>query len=266
MYSVYKHTAPNGKVYIGITQQEPEARWKNGNGYRNNVLFFRAINKYGWENIDHEILFEGLTKAEAFETERKLIARHRSSDKRFGYNITDGGANVWWAGKKRPLSPQGRKNLSKKWLGANNPKARSVICLETLQVYETASEAAKATGATKISECCNRAYKHRTSGGYHWAFYDEGKPIEYYSDLLASYIDEEQAARPPMTEENKRKLVERCAVPILCVETGEVFASIADASEATGANKPNICNCCKGNRKTAGGFHWRYAAKGASYA
>ena len=29
-YYVYKHTFPNNKVYIGITQQEPQKRWKNG--------------------------------------------------------------------------------------------------------------------------------------------------------------------------------------------------------------------------------------------
>ena len=30
LYSVYKHTAPNGKVYIGITSRKPEYRWNNG--------------------------------------------------------------------------------------------------------------------------------------------------------------------------------------------------------------------------------------------
>lgn len=30
-YVVYKHTAPNGKCYIGVTRQNPpEKRWKNG--------------------------------------------------------------------------------------------------------------------------------------------------------------------------------------------------------------------------------------------
>lgn len=27
MYSVYKHTSPSGKVYIGITKQKPVKRW-----------------------------------------------------------------------------------------------------------------------------------------------------------------------------------------------------------------------------------------------
>ena len=47
MYSVYKHTAPNGKVYIGITSADVKDRWKNGYGYYRNEHFFKAITKYG---------------------------------------------------------------------------------------------------------------------------------------------------------------------------------------------------------------------------
>ena len=40
-YIVYKHTAPNGKVYIGITGFDPEYRWlNNGRGYKNQTTFF----------------------------------------------------------------------------------------------------------------------------------------------------------------------------------------------------------------------------------
>lgn len=29
-YTVYKHTSPNGKVYIGITKLSVERRWQEG--------------------------------------------------------------------------------------------------------------------------------------------------------------------------------------------------------------------------------------------
>ena len=52
-YSVYVHTAPSGKMYVGITKQKPEYRWgRNGIKYKTQV-FYRAIEKYGWDNIDH---------------------------------------------------------------------------------------------------------------------------------------------------------------------------------------------------------------------
>lgn len=44
-YYVYKHTTPNNKVYIGITKQNPNRRWRNGHGYSDSVLFFNTIIK-----------------------------------------------------------------------------------------------------------------------------------------------------------------------------------------------------------------------------
>ena len=47
-YIVYQHKNKiTNKSYIGITSQEPEQRWKNGNGYINHPKFYPAIQKYG---------------------------------------------------------------------------------------------------------------------------------------------------------------------------------------------------------------------------
>lgn len=42
-YIVYKHIAPNSKIYIGITKMNPLKRWDNGRGYSTNKHFSRAI-------------------------------------------------------------------------------------------------------------------------------------------------------------------------------------------------------------------------------
>ncbi len=34
-----------------------------------------------------------------------------------------------------------------------------------------------------------------------------------------------------------------------------------EASKETGANITKICEVCKGNRKTAGGYHWQYESE-----
>jgi len=53
-YCVYIHTSPSGKMYVGITGKEPERRWGiNGNNYMLDKCFWKAIQKYGWENIRH---------------------------------------------------------------------------------------------------------------------------------------------------------------------------------------------------------------------
>lgn len=93
MYAVYKHTAPNGKVYIGITGQKPEQRWKNGYGYKNNEHLYRAIRKYTWKNFKHEIVIDGLTKEQACAKEIELIAKYGATNPKHGYNNTMGGRN-----------------------------------------------------------------------------------------------------------------------------------------------------------------------------
>lgn len=90
-YCVYKHTSPSGKVYIGITRQNPLVRWCNGFGYRGQSYFFKSILKYGWDNFTHEILFTGLTKEEACQREIELIDLYKSNQREFGYNISSGG-------------------------------------------------------------------------------------------------------------------------------------------------------------------------------
>ena len=49
-WTVYKHTSPSNKVYIGITAKEPKDRWMSGYGYRKNDHFNKAILKYGWRS------------------------------------------------------------------------------------------------------------------------------------------------------------------------------------------------------------------------
>lgn len=91
-YCIYKHTAPNGKVYIGITSRKPHVRWGvAGNKYKNNKHFYNAIQKYGWDNIKHEILYDGLTAEQAENYEKWFIFIHDSSNREFGYNNTLGG-------------------------------------------------------------------------------------------------------------------------------------------------------------------------------
>ena len=64
-YTLYRHVAPNGKMYVGITSKKPEYRWENGNGYEANQHFTRAIKKYGWDNFKHEILLTNLSEEDA---------------------------------------------------------------------------------------------------------------------------------------------------------------------------------------------------------
>lgn len=90
MYNVYKLTFPNGKIYIGQTKLNPTQRWNNGNGYKGQEIY-KAITKFGWDNVKKEILHQNLNATEANFLEQKYIKEYNSRDN--GYNRNNGGGN-----------------------------------------------------------------------------------------------------------------------------------------------------------------------------
>ena len=115
MHTVYQHKNKiNGKVYIGITSQIPTQRWgANGKNYRSSPHFYSAIQKYGWNNFEHNILLENLSKEDACTKEQELIKKFNTMDKRFGYNQTSGGECF-------ELSAEARIKKSKAMIGNKN--------------------------------------------------------------------------------------------------------------------------------------------------
>lgn len=112
-YTVYKHTTPSGKVYIGITKQKPEYRWNHGRGYKekDQKAFTRAILKYGWDNITHEILYINLSEKDAKNIEISLVKQYKALG--MSYNMTDGGdGGRGLTGKRGPLPVHVRQKMS----------------------------------------------------------------------------------------------------------------------------------------------------------
>ena len=48
------------------------------------------------------------------------------------------------------------------------------------------------------------------------------------------------------------------SVKVCCIETGEIFNTIKEASIKTKANRDCISACCKGKQNTANKLHWKY--------
>lgn len=198
MFCVYKHTCPNGKVYIGITSMKVENRWKNGYGYENNKLFYRAINKYKWQNITHEILYKNLTKEEACKKEIELISQYKSNNAKYGYNLSLGGEtsvgfhhtkeakekmSIAKKGtiqtdharhinsmkhKKENLTPERYKIICEANKKNNAQRAKKVICIETQIIYESVNEAQRKLNAKNIYKVLNG--ERKTANGYSFRY------------------------------------------------------------------------------------------------
>lgn len=217
-YCVYKHTAPNGRVYIGITCNDPLKRWANGKGYKNNDYFTKAIQKYGWDNIKHEILYENLTESEAKIKEVELIARYKSNQRLYGFNISSGGesaAGIKMSEEQKELIRQG--NLGK------------IISKET---------------RLKLSKASKNTWKN-PDFVKHMREINLGKNNPQYGKKRT---DEEKLAR------GAKSVIQKTREGEIIAE----FISLHDAENKTGLKRTGISECCKGNLKQYRGFIWEY--------
>jgi hypothetical protein len=179
-------------VYVGITGDPPHRRWKaNGYGYHSQRVIYNAIKKYGWDNIEHEIIASNLTQEEACNFERILIRAFNSTNHKYGYNVDNGGRTsgrhseetlkrmsdsmkqLWKSDNyKRVFTEETFQKMRNakvgKYLGGSNPAAKSILCEDTGEIFNSIIEAAKAKGL-----CCSTISKYLNGksnggGGYHW--------------------------------------------------------------------------------------------------
>lgn len=179
MYSIYKHTCPNGKIYIGITSNHPEQRWNNGFGYQKNRCFFKDIVAFGWNNILHEVIAKVETQEEAAKIEKILIVSHEATNPNKGYNI-QGGAPAQCSLHSdacTDTSPQGRIDNRGK---AGQLKVSQFSKDGTLiATYDSMKIASKITHINHgdICSCCqghkaDGTPKH-TAGGFIWRYAED---------------------------------------------------------------------------------------------
>ena len=71
-YVVYQHVTPDGLYYFGQTNNIKRRWGGNGAEYKGTALY-PYIEKYGWDNIQHIVLFRDQTKEDALWKEDFLI-------------------------------------------------------------------------------------------------------------------------------------------------------------------------------------------------
>lgn len=185
IWCVYKHTNKiNGKKYIGITSLKPEVRWRKGKAYNSNTHFSAAIQKYGWDNFEHEIVFSNLTKEDAELKEIELISLCKSTNQNYGYNIQNGGmAHGKFTEESKYKMSLSQKNKHK---DGDNGRATRVKCENV--IYDT------------IKQCAEH-YQIKKDTMESWLRGDRCMPIKFYNMGL-QYVDKENHIK---VSQNKRR-------------------------------------------------------------
>lgn len=244
-YCVYIHINKiNQKSYVGVTGITPEIRWgKNGQGYLRKKsngeyaqpLMAYAVMKYGWDNFEHVIFADNLTKEEADNMENLLIVLFDLKNPQYGYNIRDGGSHG-------SFSDESKHKISQSNLG------------------KTLSE----THRKNIS----KSIKNRVLSKEHRKNIGDSLRGRQFTDLHRKNLSNNHAdvsgdKNPNFgnrwTEENKR----RASTPVIQIDKDDghiinCFYGLSEACVRTGVNISCICECCNGKQNTAGGYLWKY--------
>jgi len=263
----------NGKIYIGKSINI-ERRWKEELNGQLNDHIKRSMDKYGITNFKFSVILE-CEAEELDEKEKFYIDFYNSHHRDFGYNKTLGGEGGQWCeqakkkaskrmkgngnpfyGKKHSAETKAklsadrigekswfygkRKSLHTRKLqaetkqGALNPMAKTVFQYDLqgalINSFPCVMDASKATGIgySAIKNCANN--KSKTAGGYSWE----------YGEFI------------------KRRFTRENTKHILCVDTGEVFSSLAETAKNKNMTSSQIKRVCDGDRNHTRGLHFSY--------
>lgn len=232
------HIFPNGKRYIGITCQKPvEKRWySTGSGYHTCPKMWNAIQKYGWQNVEHVILYEHLPQAMAEAAEMRLIKEYDSIAN--GYNVDKGG-NVCGS-----HSEETRAKISR----ANKGKIVSEVTREKLRNREPLTGSKNPFYGRHHSEQTKRQHSEFMKGNQ----YNKG---HHHSEEFKRMKSEQMKAK----YQNGGNPRCRKVIASSCNSDGVIeFHSLREAAQKLGCSLATIYNKIV-NHQEYKGYFWRYA-------
>lgn len=281
MYKVYMHIFPNGKKYIGITRKSLQSRWQNGNGYLSCPLVKRAIEKYGWENVKHEIIDESETKEEAENLEAIYIAFHKSNDPLYGYNILPGGDASKIHDNNVVRSKISKALTGRKLSAAHKKKISDGVKKAFTRPEKNGCIGKKASAETKLKmSVAHSNYYNNHPEAREWSRNRmkkiwEDSQNETRIKMLYGIQKHPHAKRVDFhhTEEAKLKISQaninkwrgdnsKCSKSVIqLTKDGQFVArwgSISDAARNVGSTYKTISRCCnhRPNFKSAVGYIW----------
>ena len=199
----------NGKRYIGQRKFYGTGHQKWQNYLGSGKIIRRAINKYGKENFVREIIDITYSKEELDLKEIQYIKDYNATKTDNFYNLVEGGSGTKGSFDERYTKEERKKihdlksenvlgennpNYGNKWneeqrkvmslrmkdqyIGVNNPRAKSVICITTGKIFSTAKEAGEYYKVNRgsIGQCCKGNFKltEQPDGTkLQWMYYNE---------------------------------------------------------------------------------------------
>jgi hypothetical protein len=207
-------------------------------------------------------LFADVSEADAFKLEKQLIKDGRA----FGLDLvngTDGGEGVSGTVGLGPWATRTPEQHSELCHPEGSPCRAQAVVLYRFETQEswnfpsgtkaaeyTANLLGKNSGA--IRGPLNQTKNKKSSSVYGFSCF-----------LPSDFTPEEITRRTKDWSDPKATTKETCSkgIEMLNKTTGEIlqeFPSAHEASRQTNINRGSISSCCRGERKTAGGYTWKF--------
>lgn len=192
----------NGKIYIGQSKQGYRRRFiQHLCPHSSCPLLNKAIQKYGKDNFECELLDIAYDQETANLKEKMWIKLLKTYEFEHGYNLSMGGQignfnketlkkmseskigekNSFYGKKHSELSKEKMSEWKKShYKLGNHPKAKPIMCVETGKIYNCVMSASIETGINKthIAEVANNVSNkkgRKKAGGYHWIWIRKNK-------------------------------------------------------------------------------------------
>ena len=216
----------NNKKYIGqsINMKSRCSKHKSelNNGHHDNDYLQKSWIKHGEENFKFYIL-EYCSKEFLDERETYFINFHNTMDRDYGYNLKSGGqaSNYVCDEVKARISASNKRSYQ-------NSNLRHIRSLDA------------------INQWANPEIKQKIMGA------NNGMYGKNHTKETRKKISEKKIGKPSP---------KRNSTPVFCIELNQIFKDAVTACNELGLNKSNtgtLLEVCRGNRKTCGGYHWKF--------
>jgi len=225
----------NNKVYIGQTIQTLKQRKKDHLGCIKRLIrlrLYKALNEYGPDSFEWSILVNANSKIELDQLEKNFIIDYKSTNKEYGYNMTHGGEGA-------EHLEESKKRISDALKGRRKTK--------------------------KTRQLSSLALKGKYTGEKSSFFGKNHTPETKLKQSLAQTGEKNHNWGKKATRETRKKQSESNKgekhwnhKKVINLDTKKVYISALEASKKLKIDNSVIGKCCKGIRKTAGGYRWQY--------